>query len=237
MDMPIRAAVALCVAFACSGAPSVAYAMPSLQDPSAASASGDSKIVNSVLMQHAVDAKTAEAAAAAAEAAAKQASNLAVDKMLVYDPALIKAIGTQESTGHTICCCEFACAYGDAVIDGTVNDHAYYGCGNCLWPDWGGGDSSYRSVGETDDDVLREAYDQIADGKPTVIHVVGTGEHWISLIGYTGVTDPNDLTLDNFVALDPWDGMQVIAGSRYTLYGDNCEHISERSPKYLDPII
>jgi hypothetical protein len=35
--------------------------------------------------------------------------------------------------------------------------------------------------------------------------------------------------LANFIALDPWDGVQIIASDRFSLYGDGCEHISERS--------
>ena len=76
--------------------------------------------------------------------------------------------------------------------------------------------------------LLREAYDQIAAGKPTVIHVMGaSGQHWITLIGYQNVTDPDHLTLANFTALDPWDGAEHNPADRYTLYGDFCEHISE----------
>ena len=98
------------------------------------------------------------------------------DKTLEYDPADIEAIGTQESSGHTICCPSFSCAYADAILDGTVHDHSYYTCSCCTWPDWGGGESSYRCVG-TDEEVLREAYDQIAAGRPTVVHVsASTGE-------------------------------------------------------------
>ncbi len=150
------------------------------------------------------------------------------DYVLSYDRADIDAIGTQENTGHTICCPSFSCAYADAVIDGTVNDHSYYTCSCCTWTDWGGGNSSFRSVG-TDEQLLREAYDQIAQGKPTVIHVSGgSGEHWIALIGYQNVADPDHLTLDNFIALDPWDGAQIVASEKYSLYGDGCEHISDR---------
>ncbi len=149
-------------------------------------------------------------------------------KQLAYDPALIEAVGTQEESGHTICCPSYACAYADAVMDGTVNDHEYYTCSCCTWTDWGGGDSSDRCVG-TDEELLREAYDQISAGKPTVIHVSWEGgEHWIALIGYEGAFDPDHLTLSNFIALDPWDGAQLNAGSAYELYGDGCEHVSDR---------
>lgn len=162
------------------------------------------------------------------ELAAQQELAEQTEKLLSYNPEDIEAIGTQESTGHSICCPSFSCAYADAVMDGTVNDHSYYSCSCCMWTNWGGGDSSYRCVGN-DEELLREAYDQIASGRPTVIHVAaGYGEHWIALIGYTGVTDPDQLTLDNFIALDPWDGAQIIASERFCLYGDGCEHISER---------
>ena len=151
------------------------------------------------------------------------------EKVLKYDSADIEAIGTQESSGHTICCPSFSCAYADAVLDGTVNDHSYYTCSNCMWTDWGGGESAYRYVG-TDEELLREAYDEIAAGRPTVVHVSASyGEHWIALIGYTGVDDPDSLTLENFIALDPWDGAQIIAADRFALYGDGCQHISDRS--------
>lgn len=150
------------------------------------------------------------------------------NKLLAYNPADIAAIGNQAQSGHTICCPSYACAYADAVLDGTVHDHDYYTCSYCSWTDWGGGNSSFRSVG-TDEQLLREAYDQIASGKPTVIHVTWSGgEHWIALIGYENAADPDRLTLSNFIALDPWDGAQLNAGSKYALYGDGCEHISDR---------
>lgn len=150
------------------------------------------------------------------------------NKLLSYDPEAIAEIGTQESTGHSICCPSFSCAYADAVLDGTIHDHSYYTCSCCMWTDWGGGDSSYRCVG-SDEELLREAYDEISAGRPTVIHVsAGYGEHWIALIGYEDATDPDNLTLANFIALDPWDGAQINAASRFSLYGDGCEHISDR---------
>lgn len=148
--------------------------------------------------------------------------------VLSYDRALIKRIGTQESTGHSICCPSFSCAYADAVMDGTVRDHSYYTCGCCSWRDWGGGNSSFRNAG-VGTPQLREAYDQINQGRPVVIHVRASyGEHWIALIGYQNAKDPDNLTLDNFVALDPWDGAQIVASERFRLYGDGCQHISSR---------
>lgn len=150
------------------------------------------------------------------------------NKLLAYNADDIAAIGTQEQSGHGICCPSFSCAYADAVLDGTVHDHDYYSCSCCSWTDWGGGDSSDRCVG-SDEQLLREAYDQIALGKPTVAHVSWSGgEHWIALVGYEDVSDPDHLTLANFIALDPWDGARLNAGSKYDLYGDGCEHVSDR---------
>lgn len=157
--------------------------------------------------------------------AAKAAQKL--NCILPYDAGLIAQIGSQQTSGHWICCPEFACAYGDAIIHGVANSHASYGCGCCTWPGWGGGSSSFRSLG-TNQALLKEAYDSIAAGKPTVVHVAGSsGEHWICLIGYRDAVDPNNLTLENFIALDPVDGEQITASDRYGLYGDACEHVSD----------
>lgn len=165
----------------------------------------------------------------AGDAAKQRADELSlrVNRTLFYDPALIAAIGSQGSTGHWICCPGFSCAYGDAIIHGVANSHAAYACGCCTWPGWGGGNSSFRSLG-TDQALLREAYESISAGKPTVVHVAGTaGEHWICLMGYRDVQDPDNLTLGNFIALDPVDGAQIVASDRYSLYGDACEHVSD----------
>lgn len=159
--------------------------------------------------------------------AAQRAQDRLTDRTLAYDPALIASIGNQLGSGHSICCPAYACAYGDAVLTGTANDHENYGCGCCTWPGWGGGGSSFRSLG-SDAALLHEAYDEIAAGRPTVIHVQGPyGGHWICLIGYRSASDPGNLTLDNFIALDPANGQEVIASYRYTPYGDGCEHISD----------
>ena len=50
------------------------------------------------------------------------------NKVLAYDPAAIEQIGNQLSSGHSICCPSFSCAYADAVLDGTIHDHSYYCC-------------------------------------------------------------------------------------------------------------
>lgn len=199
--------------------PSQAFADVSADSSDAGESDIARKVIGS-LMSEASDAGSAMVGKA-------QDALLARTCVLDYDPALIAQIGSQESSGHWVCCPGFSCSYGDAIIYGTANSHAAYGCGTCTWPGWGGGNSSFRSLG-SDQSLLREAYDSIRSGKPTVIHVAGAwNEHWICLIGYTDVTDPAKLSLANFIALDPVDGAQINAASRYTLYGDACEHVSD----------
>ena len=224
------ATLALGLALAISVPPATAMAQP-LSDRLPATQSVAQMATSSTATAQAEDASAASTrptAASAAGNAAVQAKDDAVDYVIPYDRAVIDAIGSQEQTGHSICCPSFSCAYADAVLDGTVHDHSYYNCSCCMWPDWGGGESAFRCVG-SDEQLLREAYDQIAAGRPTVIHVAGvSGEHWIALIGYCNAADPDHLSLDNFIALDPWDAAQIVASERYSLYGDGCEHISTR---------
>lgn len=151
----------------------------------------------------------------------------AADNLLSYDRALIDAIGTQAATGHSICCPGFACAFADSIVSGIANSHEFYGCGTCVWTNWGDSDSWNRNLG-SDEAVLKEAYDHIRSGYPTVVHVATNwGEHWLTLVGYQNVTDPDNLSLSNFIALDPWDGAEIVAGENYVLYGDSCQHISD----------
>lgn len=173
------------------------------------------------------------AAASNADAAEQRAFELVRqeaakrDKRLDYDPALIEAVGSQTADGHWGCCPGYSCAYGDAILTGRAVDHSAYTCRCCTWPGWGGGDSSFRSLG-SNDALLNEAYDEIAAGRPTVIHVAGhSGEHWICLMGYRGVDDAGSLSLDNFYALDPVTGSEIVASDGYALYGDFCEHVSD----------
>lgn len=150
------------------------------------------------------------------------------DKRLGYDPALIEAVGSQTADGHWGCCPGYSCAYGDAIITGRAVDHSAYTCRCCTWPGWGGGNSSFRSLG-SNAALLGEAYAEIAAGRPTVVHVAGSsGEHWICLMGYRDVEDAASLSLDNFLALDPVTGSEIVASDGYVLYGDFCEHVSDR---------
>lgn len=184
----------------------------------------------SVVTTSDVVAAVQEAYTAAQVEAERVAREESANKTLPVNWDLISAIGTQETTGHSSCCPGFACAYGDAIVRGVANGHAAYGCGCCTWPGWGGGNSSFRSLGSSQA-VLREAYDQIQAGYPVVTHVSASyGQHWVTLVGYQNVEDPNALSTVNFVCIDPWDGRMFTLSDMFVLYGDNCQHVSELSP-------
>ena len=213
----IAAAGLLALVLALGAAAPAAFAAPAPSLPSNVSSSAPA-------------AHADEPAASVAKGEAQLAWVIAqrTDKQLAIDPAALEAIGTQKDTGHGICCPSFACAYADAIIDGTVHDHSYYTCCQCTWTDWGGG-GSFNRTAESPEALLREAYDQIAQGKPTVVHVSASyGWHWVTLIGYTQANDPDNLTLANFIALDPWDDSIVNAAEAFSLAGDLCQHISTR---------
>ena len=61
-----------------------------------------------------------------------------------------------------------------------------------------------RVIG-SESEVLRALYNAINDGHPVVLYVTtGSGsQHWVTVIGYEGVDNPDNLSTDNFIILDP----------------------------------
>lgn len=61
-----------------------------------------------------------------------------------------------------------------------------------------------RVIG-SESEVLRTLYNAINDGHPVVLYVTtGSGsQHWVTVIGYEGVDNPDNLSTDNFIILDP----------------------------------
>ena len=166
--------------------------------------------------------------ALAAQRAAEQAAEQR-DKRLDDDPALIAAIGNQstQDNSYIICCPAYACAYGDAILTGQANDHGATGLRLLHVARLGRRQFVVPLARLRRGFAARGLLDEIAAGRPTV-HVAGPdGEHWICLMGYQGVEDPDALSLDNFIALDPANGLEVTASYRYAPYGDACEHVSD----------
>lgn len=152
-------------------------------------------------------------------------STLASSWEFPYNSALIRSIGWQKgNSAHGSCCAAYACAYGDSLLLNRANNHTQYGC-YCTWPNWG--TRKYN---------MKDVYDQINAGKPVVLHVKnkpgwGTAgnQHWVTVIGYVGVSNANGIGMGNLVILDPYDGAKIIASQRYDRHSDGRIQCSTRS--------
>lgn len=139
-------------------------------------------------------------------------------KTLSYNASLIEKIGHQ-STGTALekkACASYALAYCNAILFGTTpSPHDYWLAEetvDCVWSKGGYTTYAYGSEAE----VLKAAYAQIAAGKPCILHVTGnTAQHWVTVVGYKNVTALNELSADNFVAIDPWDGVLRTVSDKY----------------------
>ena len=128
-------------------------------------------------------------------------------RMLKFDQALINQVGLQHTGGS---CLGYAAAYAKTITTGTVHTWAEF--------DYTGGaygESGFYGKNMTDEfdcrvigsesEVLRALYNAINDGHPVVLYVTtGSGsQHWVTVIGYEGVDNPDNLSTDNFIILDP----------------------------------
>lgn len=128
-------------------------------------------------------------------------------RMLKFDQALINQVGLQHTGGS---CLGYAAAYAKTITTGTVHTWAEF--------DYNGGaygESGFYGKNMTDEfdcrvigsesEVLRALYNAINDGHPVVLYVTtGSGsQHWVTVIGYEGVDNPDNLSTDNFIILDP----------------------------------
>ncbi len=147
----------------------------------------------------------------------------ATAKLLPYDVSLINTIG-QQSTGTTLekkACASFALAYCQAILHKTTpSPHTYWldeagGDVSCVWAR--GNYTGYNSY-NSELGVLQAAYLQISKGKPCILHVTGnTAQHWLTIVGYKNVTDVNQLTAANLVAIDPWDAKVITVSDKYKI--------------------
>lgn len=74
---------------------------------------------------------------------------------------------------------------------------------------------------------------QIDDGKPVVLHVVnnsswGTAgnQHYVLVVGYKNVS--GSVSLSNLIVLDPWDGKQITASTRYNRHSDGRYYVTNK---------
>ena len=121
-------------------------------------------------------------------------------RMLKFDQALINQVGLQHTGGS---CLGYAAAYAKTITTGTVHTWAEF--------DYNGGaygESGFYGKNMTDEfdcrvigsesEVLRTLYNAINDGHPVVLYVTtGSGsQHWVTVIGYEGVDNPDNLSTD-----------------------------------------
>ena len=152
----------------------------------------------------------------------------AASRILPYNASHIAQVGKQQGAGsaHQYCCAKYACAYGDTMLLGSAQAHhnTYaYGSpdsGMCSWKYW-----TRKSTGS-----LKVIYDEINAGRPAILHVKGNSSttHYLLVIGYTNVSNANNITLSNLIALDPYDGKQIVVSSKYSRNSTNQIQMSTR---------
>lgn len=127
--------------------------------------------------------------------------------IIAFDQALIDQVGVQKQSRS---CLGYAAAYAETITSGRVHTWAEY--------DYNGGamgeggfygrnmTAEFECLSLYDEDsVLRTLYDSVNEGRPVVLFVsTGSGGmHWVTVVGYENVSDPNNLSLGNFLMLDP----------------------------------
>ncbi len=143
--------------------------------------------------------------AGASDAAAQSGISLQSRScMLRFDQALIDQVGLQHASGA---CLGYAAAYASTITSGEVHSWVEY--------DMNGGSGSFYGRNMTDEfehlslwdeaSVLRTLYGAVNEGRPVVLYVTtGSGsQHWVTVVGYENVDDPDNLSTDNFIILDP----------------------------------
>ena len=118
----------------------------------------------------------------------------------------IAAVGNQQQ-GSEACWC-FALAYARTMLDGKVHSWAEY--------DEYGGSNQYncaaniykadfsRHVVYSSNEVYKGLYDSINNNRPVIVNVSGyrTSDHFVCVVGYENVSNPNQLTASNFLIID-----------------------------------
>lgn len=137
-------------------------------------------------------------------------ANAALEMMLNVNWNNISKVGSQNPSGQACGC--YALAYCRTILDGYVHYWSEYDRRNGVsessaYSDWGKG--GYKSsVTYTEKSLYQITYNSINSGRPIIIHVYNPSgkignEHWVTVVGYTGVSDYNSLTADNFLIIDP----------------------------------
>lgn len=147
-------------------------------------------------------------------------------KTLPINWLLINSVGKQPS-GSDACGC-YALAYSRTILDGRIrrwNEFDAHGGGNVknTLASWGA--ANYNSnFASNESTVYQQAVASINAGKPMVVRVHGTRSsrgHYVAIVGYTNVTDINNLSANNFLIIDSGGGVygctENLGGVGYSL--------------------
>jgi hypothetical protein len=146
----------------------------------------------------------------------------ASQKMVNINYNHIVMVGAQK--GNSSCSC-YAWAYLRTIIDGYVHhwsefDVNYGSKGeNVIHCMWQGSDSYFKPSDKSA--AFKYMYNEIEKGRPTCVYVNTDDGHWVTIVGYTGVTNINSLNESNFFMIDPADKSTLtspkILASEYSL--------------------
>ena len=147
-------------------------------------------------------------------------------KVLSINWSHIQAVGKQ-ARGSDSCGC-FSLAYSRTILDQRVhywNEYDYNG-GKTQYDArawWGKANYNY-TYQSSKAIVFKKAYDSINAGYPCIVRAKAPKApyHFITIVGYTGVTDVNSLTARNFLIIDSCQGSsssqaENMAGAGYDL--------------------
>lgn len=145
-----------------------------------------------------------------------------VAKKLSYNTSAISKIGAQPAGSSY--CSVYAISYARAVAGKTPYDNplAYWISGEGAA--WGKGQMKTTRP-TTQQAALKAVYNQIKAGKPAILYVYGpkATQHYVTVIGYSNVTNVNKLTMSNFICLDPGYGteksLNTYTAPKKTRYG------------------
>lgn len=129
-------------------------------------------------------------------------ANTNKSKTLSINMNVINQTGPQPYSGPCGC---FAVAYCRDILDGKAHKWTEFNNGGttntAVWSK-----AKYESKnGSSKQAVLKACYDNINNNKPVVVRVTGNGSsgHYITVVGYTNVTNVNSLSEKNFKIIDP----------------------------------
>lgn len=132
-------------------------------------------------------------------------------KILNINWSLIQQTGKQSTSGPCFC---FALAYARDILDGYVHQwYEYEAYGSKVQSKYSTAERKLANFNsrfvDSKSAALQDIFERVKAGKPVVINVNGgrsTGEHYVCVVGYTGVTSTSTLSESNFLIIDSAGG-------------------------------